>query len=311
MKILVTVPIKEFPIACKLLENFADITYLEYPSYDKVKEIISNYDGYIPNARTNIDENLLKVATKLKVISMPSMGINHIDVEACKKYNVRLHCLADNKEFIKNIYSTSEYTLGLILSLLKKYPSSSNSVLKNGNWQATEFRGYDLQGKTVGIIGYGNVGSQLGKLLSSFNVKVLKNDPYIDQLDDTYVDFDTLINQSDIITMHVPLTNETKGMINVNVFNKMKNKYFINASRGEVVNDNDLIEALENKNVKSAALDVISNETPNGVDNHILVKYARKNSNLLITPHCGGSSKDGLKQIFKYSVDKLINSLNK
>ena len=149
MKILVTVPIKEFPATCKILENFAEVTYLEYPPYDDVLKIIDQFDGYIPNARTSIDENLLKKASNLKVISMPSMGINHIDVDACQKYNVKLHCLAYNRDFIRNIYSTSEYTLGLILSILKKYPSSSNSVLEKGNWQATNFRGFDLQGKTI------------------------------------------------------------------------------------------------------------------------------------------------------------------
>ena len=311
MKILVTVTIKEFPATCKILENFAEVTYLEYPPYDDVLKIIDQFDGYIPNARTSIDENLLKKASNLKVISMPSMGINHIDVDACQKYNVKLHCLAYNRDFIRNIYSTSEYTLGLILSILKKYPSSSNSVLEKGNWQATNFRGFDLQGKTIGIIGFGNIGSQLNELLYGFHVKVLKNDPYIKQLDETYVDFDTIIKESDIITMHVPLTEETKGIMNKDVFNKMQNTYFINASRGEVVVDNDLITALKNKNIKAAALDVISDETPEGVNDHVLVKYARKNSNLLITPHCGGSSNDGLTQIFKYSANKLINELKK
>lgn len=309
MKVLVTVPIKEFPATCKILEDFAEVTYLEYPPYNEVLEIINHFDGYIPNARTPIDESLLKKATKLKVISMPSMGINHIDVGACKKYNIKLHCLAYNKDFIKNIHSTSEYTLGLILSLLKKYPSSYNSVLKEGNWQATKFRGFDLQGKTIGIIGFGNIGSQLNKLLSGFDVNILKNDPYIKQLDKTYVNLDTIIKESDIITMHVPLTEETKGMMNADIFNRMQDTYFINASRGEVVIDDDLIVALKNKNIRAAALDVISNETPEGVNDHALVKYARENSNLLITPHCGGSSKDGLTQIFKYSACKLINDL--
>lgn len=309
MKILVTVPISTFPKACDILNKFGEVTYLEYPSYDSILEIIENYDGFIPNARTKIDNNLLSKAKNLKVIVMPSMGIDHIDQQSCKKHNVELHCLADNKSFIRKIHSTSEYTLGLILSLLKKFPWSSFSVADKGNWLATNFRGFDLQNKTVGIIGYGNIGSQLDKLLSSFEVNTLKYDPYIEQLDDTYVDLDTLLLNSDIITLHVPLTEETKNMINKECFNKMKEVFFINASRGQVVNDLDLIQALERGNVKSAALDVLNGESPEGVNDHVLVNYARDNDNLLITPHCGGSSTDGLRQIFNYSSNLLVERL--
>jgi len=309
MKILVTVPISTFPEACNTLNEFGEVTYLEYPSYDSILEIIENYDGFIPNARTKIDDNLLSRAKNLKVIAMPSMGIDHIDQQSCKKHNVELHCLADNKSFIRKIHSTSEYTLGLILSLLKKFPWSSSSVIDRGNWLATNFRGFDLQNKTVGIIGYGNIGSQLDKLLSSFEVNTLKYDPYIEQLDNTYVDLDTLLLNSDIITLHVPLTEETKNMINENCFSKMKEVFFINASRGQVINDLDLIQALEKGNVKAAALDVLNGESPDGVDDHVLVNYARNNDNLLITPHCGGSSTDGLRQIFNYSAELIVKRL--
>jgi len=309
MKILVTVPISTFPEACSNLDKFGEVTYLEYPNYSTILEIIEDYDGFIPNARTKIDNRLLSKAKNLKVIVMPSMGIDHIDQKSCKKHQVELHCLADNKSFIKNIHSTSEYTLGLILSLLKKYPWSSSSVTDKGNWLATNYRGFDLQNKTIGIIGYGNIGSQLDKLLSGFEVNTLKYDPYIEQLDNTYVDLDTLLLKSDIITLHVPLTDETRNMIDKKCFNKMKEVFFINASRGQVINDLDLIQALKKGNVKSAALDVLNGESPQGVDNHILVDYARTNDNLLITPHCGGSSTDGLRQIFNYCSNLLIKRL--
>jgi D-3-phosphoglycerate dehydrogenase len=309
MKILVTVPISTFSEACNTLNKFGEITYLEYPSYDSILEVIEDYDGFIPNARTKIDDNLLSKAKNLKVIVMPSMGVDHIDQQSCKKHNVELHCLADNKPFIRNIHSTSEYTLGLILSLLKKYPWSSHSVTSKGNWLATDYRGFDLQNKTIGIIGYGNIGSQLDKLLSSFEVKTLKYDPYIEQLDNTYVDLNTLLSNSDIISLHVPLTEETQNMINKEYFDQMNSVFFINASRGQVINDKDLIEALEKGNVKAAALDVLNGESPEGVNGHILVEYAKNNNNLLITPHCGGSSTDGLRQIFNYSAELIVKRL--
>ena len=308
-KILSTVPIKSFSDVCSILESAGDVEYLEYPKYEDVEKIIGNFDGILPNARMKIDKNLLDKAGKLKIISMPAMGTDHIDVEECKNRNIKLYSMSDSKDFMREISSTAEYTVGLILLMMKKYLISSKSVLNNGEWKAVDYRGYDIKDKTVGLIGCGVVGYQVEKILLGFGAKVIKYDPYIDSYDNTFVDLDTLLKNSNIISCHVPLTDETKKMINKACFNQMNDVYFINASRGEVIDDLSLIDALNNGNIRCAALDVLSGEANGSIDSHILVDYARNNDNLIITPHCAGSSNDGLEKIFKHAAKTLINNL--
>lgn len=309
-KILSTVPIQSFSEVCDVLELAGEVIYLNYPEYSEVMDIIDEVDGFFPNARMRVDSQLLENAKKLKVISMPAMGTDHIDVVECRRRNIKLFSMADSKDFMRNITSTAEYTVGMILLLMKKYLLSSKSVLERGEWKAADYRGYDINGKRVGIIGYGVVGSQVEKILLGFGADVVKYDPYIEKYrTKNLVDLDTLLSTSDIITCHTPLSDETKGMINKDCFDKMNEVYFVNASRGEVINDSDLIAAMESGNIKAAALDVLSEEAKGGIRNHPLVEYSIKNDNLFITPHCAGSSNDGLKKVFKHAAETLVNNL--
>lgn len=309
-KILSTVPIQSFPDTCKVLESVGEVIYLDYPTYDEVLDMIGDIDGFFPNARMKVDKNLLDRAENLKVISMPAMGIDHIDTEECKRKNIKLFSMSDSKDFMRSVSSTAEYTVGMILLMMKKYILSSNSVLEMGDWKGADYRGYDIKGKRVGIIGCGVVGSQVEKILLGFDADVVNYDPYIENHRVKHlVNLNTLLTTSDIITCHVPLTDETRQMIGREWFDKMDGVYFVNASRGEVINDLDLIEAMKNTKVKSAALDVLSGESNGSINSHPLVEYARENSNLIITPHCAGSSNDGLKKIFKHAAKTLINNI--
>ena len=308
-KILSTVPIKSFSDVCSILESAGDVEYLEYPKYEDVEKIIGNFDGILPNARMKIDKNLLDKAGKLKIISMPAMGTDHIDVEECKNRNIKLYSMSDSKDFMREISSTAEYTVGLILLMMKKYLISSKSVLNSGEWKAVDYRGYDIKDKTVGLIGCGVVGSQVENILLGFGAKVIKYDPYIESDNDNFVDLNTLLNKSNIISCHVPLTDETKGMIGEDCFKKMNDVYFVNASRGEVIKDLSLINALNSGNIRCAAVDVLSGEASGNINSHLLVEYARKNDNLIITPHCAGSSNDGLGKIFKHAAKTLIKNI--
>lgn len=309
-KILSTVPIKSFSGVCDVLESAGEVIYLDYPSYDEVMSVIDGVDGFFPNARMKVDSQLLKKAKKLKVISMPAMGTDHIDIEECERRNIKLFSMSDSKDFMRNVTSTAEYTVGMILLLIKKYLSSSQSVLERGEWKAADYRGYDINGKRVGIIGYGVVGSQVEKILLGFGADVVKYDPYIEKYrTKNLVDLDTLLSTSDIITCHTPLSDETNGMINKDCFDKMREVYFVNASRGEVINDSDLIAAMESGNIRAAALDVLSGEAEGSIWKHPLVEYSKNNSNLFITPHCAGSSNDGLKKVFKHAAETLVNNL--
>ena len=162
---------------------------------------------------------------------------------------------------------------------------------------------------TIGIIGFGNVGSKVSELLKPFGVKILKCDPYIDQKDESYVNKQAIFQRSDLVTVHVPLTEETKEFISIKDFKSMNGGFFVNASRGPILKDLDLIKAMELGLVKGASLDVISNESPDGVKGHELVNYSKRNNQLIITPHIGGSSYEYLDNIFLHSAKELIRLL--
>lgn len=313
MKVLSAVPIESFPAAYNFLKENADTTFLKYPAYEEVLPIISQFDGLFPNAKMRIDEKLLKSAENLKVISIPAMGTDNIDLLYCKQKGIEVFSLSDAKELMIGIPSTAEFTLALMLSLLKNLYHSTRSVLVDSKWITSDFRGYDLKGKTVGIIGYGVVGQNVAKLLSSFDVNLLVHDPFIESKIQgiSFTSMEELLKNSDIVTVHVPFSLETKNLIDSDQFGMMQDTIFINASRGEVINENALVEALENKCVKSAGLDVLSNESNLDFSSNPLINYARLHDNLIITPHCAGSSNDALKQTFLFSAKKLINYLNK
>ena len=218
--IICTVPLNSFHKAREILNSVSDVTYLNYPAYDEVYKIIEKFDGIFPNAKMPIDKKLLQKAKRLKVITMPAMGIDHIDSDYCKNNNIQLFSLSDSKEFMSGIPSTAEYTIGLILTLLKKYRSSMNSVIHNNEWNTSKFRGFNLMDKKVGVVGYGIVGKRVAKLARAFGSDVFFYDLYEQRSDETakYASFDTILSQMDIITVHVPLNEKTKKCLVKRIF---------------------------------------------------------------------------------------------
>tara|TARA_A100001011_G_C14256059_1_gene820137 strand:+ start:338 stop:1282 length:945 start_codon:yes stop_codon:yes gene_type:complete len=309
--VLCTAPFLEYKNAINILNKNTNLILKEYEPYENVIKIIPKIHGFIPNARIKIDRNLIRRAKNLKVIYQPSLGRDHIDEEACKESKITVRGLVDEDVLRKKLWTTSEHAVGLILNLLKRQTESINAVTNFGIWRNTDFIGNDLRNKIVGIIGYGNVGSKVDKLLKPFGVKVFKCDPYIEQKDSSFVSISDIFKFCNIVTIHVPLTSETKNMINKKYLNKFENGWLINTSRGPVINEDDLIESLKNGNLLGAALDVINNESVFGVKELKIVKYAKTVNNLLITPHIGGSTSEYLDKIFTFSSKKLIQMMSK
>lgn len=306
-RILCTVPLEEFQLTKDKLESFAKVDYLKYPAYGEVEKIIHKYVGLFPNAKMKIDRSLLDKAKLLKIITMPAMGTDHIDKKYCNEKGVEVYSLTDAKEFMSSIPSTAEYTVGLILLLLKKYNLSMNSVIYENKWITSKFRGNDLKNKLVGIIGYGTVGKNVAKLLKAFGSKIYFYDAYVKESDkiSKYKSLSEILALSDIITVHVPLNNETKHMLDEEQFFLMKDVLFINASRGGVINETSLLYALDKGNVRAAAVDVLEDESNIDFSSNKMINYSKNNDNLIITPHCAGSSMDGLKKIFYHTAQML------
>ena len=248
-----------------------------------------------------INSSILKRLPNLKYIAKYGVGIDNIDIDSCKERGVIIGWTGG-----VNKRSVAELTLGYMLILMRNI-FSSYSDLKKLRW--IKDGGNSLYNKKIGIIGMGNIGQDLIKLLSVFDCEILANDisenPSLSKkLNFKYVTKEFLYRNSDIVTLHVPLTSSTKKMINTKVFNKMKNSsILINTSRGGVVCEKDLIDALKNKKIHSAALDVFQYEP---LKNKELVRL----SNIICTPHIAGNSKEAVIEMGNSAITHLINFKN-
>ena len=248
-----------------------------------------------------INSSILKRLPNLKYIAKYGVGIDNIDIDSCKERGVLIGWTGG-----VNKRSVAELTLGYMLILMRNI-FSSYSNLKKMKW--IKNGGNSLYNKKIGIIGVGNIGQDLIKLLSVFDCEIFANDileyPSLsEKLKFKYVSKDFLYRNSDIISIHVPLNAETKNMINMEVFNKMKkSSILINTSRGGVVCEKDLIDALKNKKIHSAALDVFQYEP---LKNEELVCL----SNIICTPHIAGNSKEAVIEMGNSAISHLINFKN-
>jgi D-3-phosphoglycerate dehydrogenase len=254
----------------------------------------------------HISKEVIKLGVRLKVIATATTGLDHIDLDAAQMAGIKVISLKGEVEFLKTITATAEHTFGLMLSICRNIPAAFNDVLK-GNWNRDNFRGVELKGKTLGIVGFGRLGKMVSVYGSAFGMRVIINDPYITDIPDNIKQcgLDELLQKSDFVSIHVPLNSETFKMIGQPQFSLMKRSaYLINTSRGDVIDEDALIDALTNKIIAGAAIDVISGELLTGNDSRI-IDYARANNNLIITPHIGGATIDSMQATEIYIADKI------
>jgi len=261
--------------------------------------------------RHQIDEELMECAPRLKVIVTPTTGLNHIDLEEAARRGIRVLSLRGETEFLKNVRATAEHTVGLILALIRHIPEAKSHVI-GGGWSRDRFRGTELSGKTVGIIGYGRLGRIVSRLLLAFETRVLASDPHVWTTDVDpgvqVVPLTELLQQADIVSMHVNLYAETTGFFGREHFAQMKRgAWFVNTSRGELVDEGALLEALQSGQLNGAALDVLTDEHSTGMGNHPLVRYAREHDNLLLSPHIGGCTSESMEKTELHMARKLYD----
>ena len=313
-KLLIITPVKHI-INLKLkFKFFNTIKILEDPSYKKVSNIIEKYDVLFTNpnmSKVFIDQNLLNKGKNLKCISTASTGTNHIETKFLKKKKIKLISLTTDFNIIKKISSTAEHALTLTLALVRNIISSSNSV-KKGEWDYTKFIGRQLTNLKIGVVGYGRLGSKYANYFLSLKSKVFVFDPYkkvknvkINQVKK----LKKLFKECDIISLHVHVKNNTIKMINSKLLkNAKKNLILINTSRGEIVNETDLLKFLiKNKNAKYGT-DVLSNEIKDKKKNKI-IKFFKKNNQVLVTPHIGGMTREAQEIAYGRVLEKTISYL--
>ena len=285
---------------CGTVEN-ADLNRQE------LQKRIKNHEALIIRLGHQIDAEILNAAPKLKTIVTATTGLNHIDLAETEKRGITVLSLRGEREFLETISATAEHTFGLILALIRKIPGANCDVAA-GRWNRDAFKGQELAGKTLGIIGYGRLGKIVARYAAAFGMNILAHDPQpSDEV--RFVSLDQLLQQSDIISLHAAYTPETENMINATCFSQMKQgAYFINTARGELVDESALLHALQTGHLAGAALDVLRGEysgRANWAKKDPLIRYAQKNDNLIITPHIGGATTDSMEKTEIFMANKL------
>ena len=273
-------------------EAWSDKEYLD-------KEI-HNFDGIIVRNKTKLDKNLLIKARKLKFIGRLGVGLDNIDTEYCKNNNIFVQPATG-----MNADSVAEYVINSSLTLLKK-TTIVNAQTQNGKWPRTTINTMEISGKTLGLIGFGNISKKILKLANAFDVSTIIFDPYV-SLEETNshnvrkVSFEEILNLADIISIHVPLNNETKYMFSNESFIKMKKKpIIINSSRGGIINETDLLNAYFNNNISGFALDVFESEPVN----EIFLSNITNEMNCILTPHNAGVTEESNERVSKFIIKK-------
>ncbi len=282
-----------------------EVDYMPNITFQEVLEKVGNYEGLIIRSKFNIDENFLTFAHKLRFIGRAGAGLDLIDLEACKAKDIAIFAANEG-----NRVAVAEHLIGMILCLLNKI-HIANAQVSEKIWKREENRGEELFGKTVGIIGFGNNGEATADRLVAFGCKILAYDKYRYGFGNQFVteaSMQEIFREADIVSLHIPLTDETLKMVNSNFLNQFKKQiYFCNVARGELVVLNDLVSSLKSGKLKGAVLDVLENEkvTTLNPDQEADFQYLINHSGVLLSPHIAGWTHESYNKINTVLKDKI------
>jgi len=292
------------PVLNKVLEeNGLKVTYEPQITPDQIKEKIGQYNIIIVRSRTKLTKELIEKADNCKIIARVGVGLDNIDEDAAKVKNIRVINAVEGA-----MTAVAELVLGLMFGLARQIPVGDRGI-RNGEWLKKELKGTELKGKYLGLIGCGNIGKRLGRLARGLNMNIIGFD--VIPIDEEFskdvglmkTDLDTLLQSSDYVSLHVPLLDSTHHMINAKKLSLMKKTAkIINTSRGGVIDEEALYEAIKNGNLGGAALDVFESEP--AINNKLATL-----DNVILTPHIGAQTKEAQSLAANVIAEKIIQIL--
>lgn len=285
-----------------ILRSAADVEYHDKLSADELIKLIPDYDALIVRGQTRVTSAVLDAASRLKVIGRAGVGVDNIDLEASKNHNVTVV-----NSPTSTTVAVAELAFGLLLALAREIPRA-DATMKQGQWVKKEFEGVELNGKTLGIIGFGRIGMEVGKRAAAFGMNVIIYDPNVSphELQDSSaeaVSLQDLFAWSDFISLHLPLNVQTRDLIGPLAFSQMKDDVrVISTARGGIIDEDALLSALKNGKVAGAALDVFEKEPPSLTE---LVSHPR----VIATPHIGAQTAEAQSRAAEDIANEVLAAL--
>lgn len=271
----------------------------------EVLEILKDYEGLAIRTKFRVDTEVLAAAPKLTFVARAGAGMDNIDVDIAEAKGIKLINAPEG-----NADAVGEHTLGMLLSLMNNFRKADTEI-RNGIWDREGNRGYELMGKTVGIIGYGHMGQAFAKRLAGFGVKVIAYDKYKTRFTDDYASeasMEEIVKYCDVLSLHIPLTRETKQMVDEEYLRHFRRPiFFLNAARGEIVNTKAVLDAIDSGQILGAGLDVLEKEKFPTLGEADFYEALKNHPKVLLTPHVGGWTFDSYRKISEVLARKLKN----
>lgn len=277
-----------------------------------VARALASAAGFLDaSMKVRITDAMVEEAPSLRIISCATTGADHIERGALQRRGIPVRTLKEDPDLLQNLTPAAELSWALLMACARKLKGAFAHV-DGGGWVREEFPGVMLNGRQLGLVGCGRIGGWMSRYALAFGMRVVACDPYQAKLPEgvAVASLDSVIETSDFVSVHVHLSDETRGLLSRDLLRRCKPGItLINTSRGAVVDEGALLELLEEGRIAAAGVDVLDGEPD--VERHPLVEYARTHDNMLITPHCGGFSPDAVRKVCRHAAGKILVELEK
>lgn len=294
--------------ARRILQSIGEVVEEEV-SQEQLAAKVHGFDVLIVRLGLHVTRDVLQSSEQLSVVVTATTGLDHIDLEAAQERDIAILCLQGEQEFLRTVAATAEHTWTLLLAVVRRLPWAFEDV-RRGGWDRDRFRGHDLRGKRLGILGLGRIGEQVARYGLAFGMDVGAYNPNLEEWLNGVRRFqavEDILRWSDVLSVHMPLNETTRGFLNEERLRLLpRGAWLVNTSRGAIVDEFALVNLLSQGHIAGAAVDVLPHEQlRERREQSPILQYARKHDNLLITPHLGGATVESMRRTEVFMAEKL------